>query len=139
MGQDTYPPLTIEDDLMADMQGFLAGGGPDRAGAALDFHAFCEGDDAAGHPPLYAAAAYTVGRVDDDGFPPPEVSVFDWGGHFFGVPELRIWYVVQGSGVPHGIGAFPATGAQLPERGEVQRRIRAWLRDRGCHLTVTWP
>ena len=122
---------------MADMHGFLSGGGPDRAAAALDFYDFCEGDGASRRPPLYAAAAYTMARVDNDGTPPPEVSVFDWGGHFFGVPELRVWYFVQGSGPPRGIGAFPATGAQFPERAEVERRSRVLLRDSGCYLTMT--
>ena len=139
MGQDAYSPLLIEGDLMADMWRFLSGGGPDLAAAALDFSDVCGGDAAAGRPPLYAAAAYTVARVDNDGKPPPEVSVFDWGGHFFGVPELRVWYFVQGSGPPRGIGAFSATGARLPERGEVERRVRVRLRDQGCYLTVTWP
>ena len=139
MARDAYHPLLIEGDLMADMQQFLSGGGADRAAAALDFLDFCAGDASARRPPLYAAMSRTVARVDNDGTPPPEVSAFDWGGHFFGVPELRIWYLVQGRRPPRGIGGFPATSARLPEVAEVERRIRALLRDNGCYMTVTVP
>jgi len=99
----------------------------DTAAAALDFVAVCQGD--------YARSARTVWRVEGDGQPPPYVSVFEWGGHFFAVPNLRVWFVQQATGAPGGIGAFvDRAGAEFPEKSEIERRLAELLKAPGCYL-----
>lgn len=133
MGPTTYPhALRIEGDLLTDMQHFLAGAGA----AAVDFWELCEGNPSTGRPPQYAAASRTVARVDNDGQPPPDMTVFDWGGHFFGVPRLRVWFAEQSGQPPRGVGAFLALGPHFPELATVGNRIRALLGAPGCYLTV---
>ncbi len=127
-----YVPLLIEGPLEADMRRHLAVGS-DAAIAARTFATLCLGRSD-GRPPRYSDAARTVGRVENDGQPPPELNVFDWGGDVFGVPPLRIWYVQRRGQAPQGIGAFVADGEDLsPDLEEVESRVRALFRDPGCY------
>ena len=109
------------------MRRFLDAEDFDTGAAACQFATLCQRD--------YARSARTVWRIHDDGQPPPYVNVFDWGGHFFRVPNLRVWFAQQGNEAPIGIGAFlDYAGDQFPEQAEIQRRLVELLKAPGCYL-----
>lgn len=77
--------------------------------------------------------ARTVWRVEGNGNPRPEIDFFDWGGSNLGVPELRVWYLRQGTMSPVGIGAFEARGASnYQESSEILSRVREMLHAPDC-------
>ena len=122
-----YHPLPVDGYLRSDLQALPGEKGLDRALSITSLCRLCEGDAGSGRVASYAGVARTVGRLDGDGQPPPDLNVFDWGEDVAGIPHLRIWHAQQGDRPPVGVGAFPA-GDGFAERDEVLARLQSLLR-----------
>src|SRR5580698_7203253 len=144
MSISPYPhPLPVTEFLEQDMRRHLEGEGWGRRAAALDFAVLCYGNSASGTGPDYARTSRTVWRVENDGVPPPQVSVFEWGGHYRDVPMLRVWFVESATMPPAGIGAFDIGATAVvddgyPERPQIESRLGTILGAAGLGGAGWW-
>ena len=122
-----YRPLMVLGLLKDDLDGLVSYEETDTVLAVMAFVAMCQGNPERQLEPDYAESARTVWRVEGDGQPPPDISVFEWGQGRVGFPNVRVWYLDQRGSAPRGLGIFREVEPGYPEQEIILQRVRAVL------------
>ena len=133
MAWSPYRPLMVIGLLKDDLRRLVSREETDTVIALTSFVAMCQGNAERRTEPDYAESARTVWRVDGDGEPPPEISVFEWGQGRVGFPNVRVWYLDPRGSAPRGLGIFPEQKPGYPEKEKILQRVKDMLGP-ACYL-----